>query len=77
MQQTFLLSKSREYLHSDNDPTNAVLEERVASIGEGAAVVALSSGSSATAIAIQNLCSAGDNIIVCLLIYTVELGIYL
>ena len=40
------------------NPTNAVLEERVASIEGGAAALALSSGSSATALAIQNLCSA-------------------
>ena len=45
------------------NPTNAVLEERVAAIEGGAAAVALSSGSSATTIAIQNLCSAGDNIV--------------
>ncbi|MFL2800998.1 MAG: O-acetylhomoserine aminocarboxypropyltransferase/cysteine synthase family protein [Paracoccaceae bacterium] len=45
------------------NPTNAVLEERVASIEGGAAALALSSGSSATALAIQNLCSAGDNIV--------------
>ena len=45
------------------NPTNAVLEERVAALEGGAAAVALSSGSSATTIAIQNLCSAGDNIV--------------
>jgi O-acetylhomoserine (thiol)-lyase len=45
------------------NPTNAVLEERVAALEGGVAAVALSSGSSATAIAIQNLCSAGDNIV--------------
>jgi O-acetylhomoserine (thiol)-lyase len=45
------------------NPTNAVLEERVAALEGGVAAVALSSGSSATAIAIQNVCSAGDNIV--------------
>ena len=45
------------------NPTNAVLEERVAALEGGAAALAVASGSAANALAIQNLCSAGDNII--------------
>ena len=44
------------------NPTNAVLEERVAALEEVQQQCS-SSGSSATTIAIQNLCSAGDNIV--------------
>ena len=45
------------------NPTNAVLEERVASLEGGAAALAVASGSAANALAIQNLCSTGDNIV--------------
>ena len=45
------------------NPTNAVLEERVAALEGGAAALAVASGSAANALAIQNLCSTGDNII--------------
>ena len=45
------------------NPTVAVLEERIAQLEGGLAAVAVSSGQSASAIAIQNLCSAGDNIV--------------
>ena len=45
------------------NPTTAVLEERMAQLENGLAAVAVSSGQSATAFAIQNLCKAGDNII--------------
>ncbi len=45
------------------NPTTAVLEERIAQLEGGLAAVAVSSGQSATAFAIQNLCQAGDNIV--------------
>ena len=45
------------------NPTTAVLEERIAQLEGGLAAVAVSSGQSASAIAIQNLCSSGDNIV--------------
>ena len=45
------------------NPTTAVLEERIAQLEGGVAAVAVSSGQAASAFAIQNLCSAGDNII--------------
>ncbi len=45
------------------NPTNAVLEERVAALEGGAAGLAVASGSAAVALSIQNLCSAGDNIV--------------
>ena len=45
------------------NPTTAVLEERLAQLEGGLAAVAVSSGQSASALAIQNLCSAGDNIV--------------
>ena len=45
------------------NPTNAVLEERIAQLDGGVAALAVSSGSTANAYAIQNLAKAGDNII--------------
>ncbi len=45
------------------NPTNAVLEERLAAIEGGVAALAVSSGQAASAIAIQNLCRAGDNVV--------------
>lgn len=45
------------------NPTTAVLEERVTQLEGGLASVAVSSGQSASAFAIQNLCQAGDNIV--------------
>ena len=45
------------------NPTTAVLEERIAALEGGLAAVAVSSGQSASAFAIQNLCQAGDNIV--------------
>ena len=45
------------------NPTNAVLEERVAALDGGAAALAVSSGQAASAIAIQNIARAGDNIV--------------
>ena len=45
------------------NPTNAVLEERIAQLEGGLAALAVSSGQAASALAIQNLCSSGDNIV--------------
>ena len=45
------------------NPTTAVLEERLAALEGGIAALAVSSGSSAVAISVQNLCAAGDNIV--------------
>ena len=45
------------------NPTQAVLEERVAALEGGVAALALSSGQSASLIAVQNICHAGDNFV--------------
>ena len=45
------------------NPTNAVLEERLAAIEGGVAALALASGQAASAFSIQNLARAGDNIV--------------
>ena len=45
------------------NPTSNVLEERLASLEKGAAALCLSSGQSASALSIQNLCNSGDNIV--------------
>ncbi|MDX1424824.1 MAG: PLP-dependent transferase, partial [Kiloniellales bacterium] len=45
------------------NPTVAVLEERLAALDGGAAALTVSSGQAASAIAIQNIARAGDNIV--------------
>ncbi|MBC6439884.1 MAG: PLP-dependent transferase [Rhodospirillales bacterium] len=45
------------------NPTNDVLEQRVAALEGGAAALALSSGQAASLFAIQNICHAGDNFV--------------
>lgn len=45
------------------NPTTDVLEKRLAAIEGGVAAVAVSSGQSATAFAVQNIAHAGDNIV--------------
>jgi len=45
------------------NPTTQVLEERLAAVEGGVAALAVASGSSAVALAIQNVASAGDNIV--------------
>ena len=45
------------------NPTNDVLEQRVAALDGGAAALAVSSGQAASAIAIQNVAQAGDNVV--------------
>ena len=45
------------------NPTNDVLEKRIAAIEGGVAALAVSSGQAASAFAIQNIARAGDNIV--------------
>src|SRR6476661_8396870 len=45
------------------NPTNAVLEERVAALEGGAAGLALASGQAASLFAVNNICQAGDNFV--------------
>jgi O-acetylhomoserine (thiol)-lyase len=45
------------------NPTTAVLEARIAALEGGAAALAVSSGQAASAMAIQNIAHAGDNIV--------------
>ncbi|GIJ28777.1 O-acetylhomoserine aminocarboxypropyltransferase [Micromonospora qiuiae] len=46
-----------------NNPTCDVLEERMAQIDGGVAALAVASGQAATALAVLNLCQAGDNLV--------------
>ncbi len=45
------------------NPTNGVLEERLAALEGGAAALAVSSGQAASAFSLQNIARAGDNVI--------------
>ena len=45
------------------NPTNDVLEKRIAALEGGVAALALASGQAASAFAIQNLARAGDNVV--------------
>jgi O-acetylhomoserine (thiol)-lyase len=45
------------------NPTNAVLEERMAALEGGVAALALASGQAASAFALQNIARAGDNVV--------------
>jgi O-acetylhomoserine (thiol)-lyase len=45
------------------NPTNDVLEKRIATLEGGAAALAVASGQSASAFAVQNLAKSGDNIV--------------
>ena len=45
------------------NPTTAVLEERVASLENGAAALAVASGQAAQLLAITNICQAGDEVV--------------
>lgn len=51
------------------NPTNSVLEERIAALDGGAAAVAFSSGHAAMFSSILNLCSAGDEFVSSICIY--------
>ena len=44
------------------NPTNAVLEDRIAALEGGVAALCVASGQAASAYSIQNLCTHGDNI---------------
>src|SRR3954471_9083899 len=46
------------------NPTTDVLEKRIAALEGGVAALAVASGQAASAYAVQNLTSAGDNIVV-------------
>lgn len=52
-----------QHLYSHMNPTNDVLEKRVAALDGGVAALALASGQAASAFAVQNLARAGDNIV--------------
>ena len=45
------------------NPTCSVLEERMSKLEGGVAAMAVSSGQSATAFSIQNICHSGDNFV--------------
>jgi len=45
------------------NPTQAVLEERIAQLEGGVAALALASGQAASLFAVQNICHAGDNFV--------------
>ena len=45
------------------NPTNDILEKRIAALEGGVAALALSSGQTASAFAIQNVAKAGDNVV--------------
>jgi O-acetylhomoserine (thiol)-lyase len=45
------------------NPTNDVLEQRVAALEGGVAALAVASGQAASAFSVQNLCQAGDNFV--------------
>src|SRR6201746_545602 len=45
------------------NPTNAVLEERIAALEGGVAALTVASGQAASAMSVQNLARAGDNIV--------------
>ena len=45
------------------NPTQAVLEERIAALEGGVAALAVASGQAASLFAVQNICHAGDNFI--------------
>ena len=45
------------------NPTNDALEQRLAALEGGVAALAVASGQAATAMAVQNLCRAGDNFV--------------
>jgi O-acetylhomoserine (thiol)-lyase len=59
----FALQQSGNIYTRIMNPTTAVLEERVASLENGAAALAMSSGQSAQFVAVATLCEAGDEIV--------------
>ena len=59
----FALSELGNIYSRIMNPTCDILEQRVAALEGGAAALAVSSGQTATAYAIQNIARAGDNIV--------------
>ena len=59
----FALSELGNIYTTIMNPTNDILEKRLAALEGGVAALALSSGQTASAFAIQNLAKAGDNIV--------------
>lgn len=59
----FALKESGNIYTRIMNPTSAVLENRIAAMEGGVASLALSSGQSASAFAVQNLARVGDNIV--------------
>src|SRR5258706_5549526 len=58
------------------NPTNAVLEERVAALDGGVAALALASGQAASLFAVQNICHSGDNFVCSTDIYGGTLNLF-
>jgi O-acetylhomoserine (thiol)-lyase len=61
--QLFALEQPGNIYSRIMNPTCGILEQRVAALEGGAAGLALSSGQSASAISIQNIAQAGDNVV--------------
>ena len=59
----FSLSKLGNIYTRIMNPTNYILEKRIAALEGGVAALALSSGQTASAFAIQNVAKAGDNVV--------------
>ena len=59
----FNIEKGGHIYSRMTNPTVAVLEQRIAALEGGVGALALSSGQSASAISVQNLARAGDNIV--------------
>ncbi len=59
----FALSELGNIYTRIGNPTTAILEDRMAAIEGGAAALAVASGQAASAMAVQNLARAGDNIV--------------
>ncbi|MDD9842054.1 MAG: PLP-dependent transferase [Alphaproteobacteria bacterium] len=59
----FALSELGNIYTRLQNPTNDILEQRMTALEGGAAALALSSGQTASAVALQNIARAGDNVI--------------
>lgn len=59
----FDLKESGHIYSRLSNPTNSVLEEKLAALEKGTNAIACSSGQSATLMTILNVCNAGDNIV--------------
>jgi O-acetylhomoserine sulfhydrylase len=62
-QNLFALSELGNIYTRIMNPTNDVLEKRMAALEGGVAALAVASGQAASAMAVQNLAKAGDNIV--------------